>query len=227
MTERSQHNRQGKAKSKPAPRPGQPGGVRDLNRQAKQKALLDAALLSFLEKGVEGVSVDDITQAAGVAKGSFYRYFDDQAALVEALVAPVRTLMLDAMAEVDAVLETAKDRRLQFDAYKKIGSVLATLLMEHPGTVKLYLQECRAPAVGARKPLVELSQAIAKNAITMTVRAQQLGIFKPFPPAVSALTVVGATERLILGVLQEEAALGNPLEIPSALVKLIFDGIGK
>jgi AcrR family transcriptional regulator len=226
MTERSQHKRRPAPKSKPAPRPGQPGGVRDLNRQAKVKALQDAALLLFLQNGVEGVSVDDITQAAGVAKGSFYRYFEDQAALVESLVAPVRTLMLDAMSEVDQVLETAKERTLQFDAYKKIGSVLATLLMEHPGTVKLYLQECRAPAVGARKPLVELSEKIAKSAITMTVRAQKLGIFKPFPPAVSALTVVGASERLILGVLQEEEALGNPLEIPNALVKLIFDGIG-
>lgn len=205
-------------------RPGQPGGVRATNRQEKEKALLDAALLLFLARGVEGVSVDDITRAAGVAKGSFYRYFEDQEALVEALVLPTRKVMLEAFEEVGRTLSKAVDREKQFSMYRKIGGVLATLLMEHPGVVRLYLQESRAPAVGARRPLVRLSEDIVRIAIELTEKAQQLKIFKAFPPAVSALTVVGASEKLILGVLLEQE-LGNPLEIPNALVSLIFDGM--
>ena len=222
MTDRSQYIRRPRRVSK---RPGQPGGVRDTNRKQKERVLLDAALLLFLSRGVEGVSVDDITRAAGVAKGSFYRYFKDQEALVEALVLPTRTLMLDAFADVERTLSKAVDREKQFSMYRGVGGVLATLLMEHPGVVRLYLQESRAPAVGARRPLVRLSDEIVKIAIELTRKAQQLHIFRDFPPAVSALTVVGATEKLILGVLLEQE-LGNPLEIPNALVSLIFDGIG-
>ena len=206
-------------------RPGQPGGVRATNRKEKEKALLDEALLLFLARGVEGVSVDDITQAAGVAKGSFYRYFKDQEALVEALVLPTRTVMLEAFDEVGKALSKAVDREKQFSMYRRIGGVLATLLMEHPGVVRLYLQESRAPAVGARRPLVKLSDDIVKIAIELTKQAQRLHIFKDFPPGVSALTVVGASEKLILGVLLDQE-LGNPLEIPQALVSLMFDGMG-
>src|SRR3954469_2826455 len=97
--------------------------------------------------------------------------------------------------------------------------------MDSPGEVRLYLQECRAPAVGARRPLVKLSEYINSRAIELTKKAQQLKVFKDFPPAVSALTVVGASEKLILGVLLEQE-LGNPLEIPNALLSLTFDGIG-
>ncbi len=222
MTNKSQHKQKVRRVSK---RPGQPGGVRDTNRKEKERVLLDAALLLFLSRGVEGVSVDDITRAASVAKGSFYRYFKDQEALVEALVSPTRKVLMSAFGEVSEALEKAVDRQTQFSSYRRLGGALATLMMEHPGVVRLYLQESRAPAVGARRPLGKLSVDINQSAIELTKKAQKLRIFKEFPPAVSALTVVGATEKLILGVLLDQD-LGNPLEIPSALVSLIFDGIG-
>lgn len=222
MTRQSHHRPKIRRVSK---RPGQPGGVRDTNRKEKERVLLDAALLLFLARGVEGVSVDDITRAANVAKGSFYRYFKDQEALVEALIEPARKVILDALDEVAVALEKSLTRETQFTTYRAVGGALATLIMEHPGVVRLYLQESRAPAVGARRPLGKLSVDINRQSIELTKQAQQLKIFKEFPPAVSALTVVGASEKLILGVLLDQE-LGNPLEIPNALVSLIFDGIG-
>src|SRR5690349_21242717 len=70
-------------------RPGQPGGRRDTNRKERTKAIGDAALALFLERGIEAVTIEDITTRAGVAKGSFYRYFDDKHALTEALFQPL------------------------------------------------------------------------------------------------------------------------------------------
>ena len=60
-------------------------------------AAREAALRLFLERGLDGVTIDDITQACGVAKGTFYRYFDDKAALVESLLAPVRAELVEAL----------------------------------------------------------------------------------------------------------------------------------
>src|SRR3954465_13165898 len=117
MTNRSRHKPTRRRVSK---RPGQPGGVRATNRREKERVLLDAALLLFLARGVEGVSVDDITRAAGVAKGSFYRYFKDQEALVEALVEPTRAMVLEAFAQVGRTLSKAVDREKQFSMYRGI-----------------------------------------------------------------------------------------------------------
>lgn len=198
--------------------------MRDLNRRARRQALLDAAMALFLERGVEGVSVDEITAAAKTAKGSFYRYFESQEALVHALVAPARDWMEKALAECSADLETASTREAMFAAYRKVGQVVAGLLLEHPGVVRLYLQESRAPAVGARKPIIALSERVSRYAIEITEKAQRHGILKPIPAPVSALAVVGAAERLLAGVFLDEP-LGNPLEIPELLTTLVLDGL--
>jgi AcrR family transcriptional regulator len=195
-----------------------------LNRKARRQALMDAAVELFLARGVEGVAVDDITAAAKTAKGSFYRYFDSQEALVDALVEPMRALVSEALSQCSAELETASTREAMFKAYRKVGDVVASLMMEHPGMVRLYLQESRAPGIGARKPIIALSNLVSKYAIEITVKAQKHGILKPIPAPVSALAVVGAAERLLAGIFLDEP-LGNPLEIPELLTTLILDGL--
>jgi AcrR family transcriptional regulator len=44
-------------------------------RESRKGALVDAAFRVFMDKGVAASSVDDIVEAAGVAKGTFYLYF--------------------------------------------------------------------------------------------------------------------------------------------------------
>jgi AcrR family transcriptional regulator len=198
--------------------------VRDTNRKEKTAVIRDAALRLFLERGIDAVSVDDIMSKAKMAKGGFYRYFDTQTQLVAEILEPARVVMMEALTACSVDLKTAATRDAQFAAYRKVGDAVATLLMQHPGEVRLYLQECRAPLNGPRRPIVELSRVIAQYAISITAQAQSHKILKPIPVPVSALTVVGASERLLLAVLQEED-IGNPLDVPDALTSLILDGL--
>jgi AcrR family transcriptional regulator len=48
---------------------------RAARREVRRTELVDAALAVFSTRGVAAASVDDIVQAAGVAKGTFYLYF--------------------------------------------------------------------------------------------------------------------------------------------------------
>src|SRR5208282_5075034 len=48
--------------------------------------LLEAALRLMAEKGVEGVAINEITEAADVGFGSFYNHFESKEALHAALV---------------------------------------------------------------------------------------------------------------------------------------------
>lgn len=68
-------------------RPSRVAGARPGPRQRDQRLaiLLDAAAALFVEKGVPGTSVEDIAERAGVAKSTFYHYFQDRAAMLEAL----------------------------------------------------------------------------------------------------------------------------------------------
>ena len=53
--------------------------------EVRRSELLEAAARLFAARGFDDVSVSDITDAAEVAKGTFYLYFDSREALLEAL----------------------------------------------------------------------------------------------------------------------------------------------
>ncbi len=52
-----------------------------MTRPNVREKLLDAGLKVLIEKGFNGSGVQDITDAAGVPKGSFYNHFDSKEAL--------------------------------------------------------------------------------------------------------------------------------------------------
>ena len=65
----------------------------------RRRDLLDAAERSFAERGVHTTTVADITHAAGVAKGTFYLYFDSREQLLGALKERLVQRMVDAIAK--------------------------------------------------------------------------------------------------------------------------------
>jgi AcrR family transcriptional regulator len=188
------------------------------------KALSEAGLRLFVERGLDGVTIDDITQSAGVAKGTFYRYFEDKTALVDALLEPVRRGLLDGMEACGRALAVARDVEAMFEAYRAVAAVIASALLQYPDVVRLYLQECRGPPVGARVKVVELARLVSRHAVDITEKAHTHGLLRPIRPALSGLAVVGAVERLLFAVLSGED-IGNPLELPDALTTLVLDGL--
>ena len=63
-------------------------------KQEKRRALLDAAYELFLERGTAKTSVEDITSRAKVGKGTFYLYFQDKGAVMQALLGRVSYQLL-------------------------------------------------------------------------------------------------------------------------------------
>jgi AcrR family transcriptional regulator len=64
---------------------------RNPRAERTRRALMAAGRRLFCERPVDAVTVDDIVQAAGVAKGSFYNHFLDREALVRAISAEIRS----------------------------------------------------------------------------------------------------------------------------------------
>ena len=56
-------------------------------RDQTRRALLDAALALFAERGLYATRVEDVTERIDLGKGAFYNYFESKDALVAALVA--------------------------------------------------------------------------------------------------------------------------------------------
>jgi len=60
----------------------------------KRKQILDGARLIFMRDGFDGASMNDITRAAGVSKGTVYAYFRSKDILFETLIREDRSARL-------------------------------------------------------------------------------------------------------------------------------------
>ena len=75
------------------------------NKLHKQKALLESAYELFTTIGFSKTTIRDIAHKAGVAKGTFYLYFEDKIEIRDALVrAKAGQLLQDACASMDTYL---------------------------------------------------------------------------------------------------------------------------
>jgi AcrR family transcriptional regulator len=211
-------------KPDPQIRPGKKGGKRDQNRKQKVKTLCDAAIPLFVERGLEPVTIDEITKAAGVAKGSFYRYFENKAQLVATLFAPMRERVERAFDVCDHNLDAAKSRAELVEAYEHLAEALVELVFEQADLVRVYLAETRAPRTETRAAVQDIERALTDRAVAISQHAMDLGLLRSFPSSVSTRAVIGAIERLVLAVLDGED-IGDPLELTEHLTSLVLEGI--
>lgn len=66
-------------------------------RERMRARLLESALVLAAAKGPEAVSIDDVIGAAVVSRGSFYKYFDSPASLMQELAAEVSHGVIETM----------------------------------------------------------------------------------------------------------------------------------
>lgn len=85
-------------------------------KQLKEKELFSAAYNLFIENGIEKTSIDDIAKTAGVAKGTFYLYFNDKYDILNKLILQKSNeIIKEGLAKTnDLKIENFRERTLFF-----------------------------------------------------------------------------------------------------------------
>ncbi|MBI1245511.1 MAG: TetR family transcriptional regulator [Alphaproteobacteria bacterium] len=88
----------------PAPDANLPPDARDdsASDTAKRRQIIEGAREIFMREGFDGASMNDITRAAGVSKGTVYAYFPSKEALFEALIREDRRAQAERICTFDA-----------------------------------------------------------------------------------------------------------------------------
>jgi AcrR family transcriptional regulator len=135
----------------------------------RREELLDTALALFLENGFERTSVEQITTAVGVAKGTFYHYFATKQDLLELLVERFTDdLFVEIEAALDATCGSAMERFRAFIAASskaKLGRKDETLML----TRSLYSAENRALIDRLREGWIDRTRPIVRGIIEQGV----------------------------------------------------------
>ncbi len=125
-------------------RRGRPAAGQD---PAKRKQIIDGARQVFIEMGFDAASMNDITRAAGVSKGTIYVYFANKEELFEALIEEERRTMFQ---DLYSALEQGGDLR---DSLIRYGCALAAKITSDKVIMaqRTVIGICeRIPELGAR-----------------------------------------------------------------------------
>ena len=87
-------------------RPMSPGDRQARRRERTRASLVAAAREVMAAKGLEATTIQDVTDAADVGKGSFYNHFDSKDAIAQAVVEEITT---DFVAVLDRLCDGLRD----------------------------------------------------------------------------------------------------------------------
>ena len=174
---------------------GAPRGPR--KREERSDALLDAAAALFVEKGVAATSIDDIAERAHVAKGTFYHYFQDRAAMLEGLRARYCRHFADV---ADAAIGACppNDLRAQLDAW------IGTVVREYIVSYALHDAIFHDPAICHR--CVMSDEPIVQSLVTLVGKGESAGIWAVRDPGAAAVCMFHAVHGLVDEVIATDAA---------------------
>ncbi|HUW40481.1 MAG TPA: TetR/AcrR family transcriptional regulator [Rectinemataceae bacterium] len=139
---------------------------RQRRAQDTRKRVLESAIALFQEKGFDAVSVDEITQAAGTSKGSFYTYFTTKSDIVKEEFRLIDVFYESKLPEIRR-LKSSKSRLLAFTRYQldyldsKMGyRTLAILYMNQLSVVneEKFLTSPERPLIRILRELVAEGQ---------------------------------------------------------------------
>ncbi|MDN3260911.1 TetR/AcrR family transcriptional regulator [Streptomyces sp. CSDS2] len=134
-----------------------PTGRRERNKQRMAGRLYDAALTLFQQKGYDETTIDEITELADTARGTFFNHFPQKEDLIAAWSEQRRQLLTDLVADLDPEQPTltrlslclahlarmneseAAVARVMVSAWVKAGRPLS----EEPGTAATFAEIIR------------------------------------------------------------------------------------
>ena len=189
------------------------------NRRAR---LLKAAREVFSQKGFHAATVDDITKAAGVAKGTFYLYFAEKPAIFYELMQGFFELVTDTGL---AISQDVDARANYFTRVQEGARRLAQLFRDNRDLVRLAYRE----SMGMDERLERMVRNFYRRLAEVEAENIRLGISlgllrDDLDPMLVAYAHVGMMERVFLQ-WQFDRSFPPIEDLEVQLVKLAYFGL--
>lgn len=110
-----------------------------MKRKQKEQIIIECAMKFFSTKGFEATSIQEIVDACGMSKGTFYLYFKSKESLLMAIFYNYYELQTKTMNEID------KEDLLPRDKFKKTILIQFQDIQSHSDFISMYAKEQAIP----------------------------------------------------------------------------------
>lgn len=170
----------------------------DEAKELRRRALLDAALGEFFERGFSAARMDDIAARAKLSKGTLYLYFDSKEALFTSLV---ETFAIPNIVMFEAAVQNAGGGVAAIRTFMKIAPVV---IRESPLPKIAKILIADAPAfpeivTAYREQVIERALGVIVSALSAAKKAGEIEIGDPHLTArlVIAPVLMSAIWRIV------------------------------
>lgn len=198
-------------------------GRREDNKARKLAALEQAATRLFMEVGYHRASIEQIVGEAGIARGTFYLYFPDKAAIFKHLTNKLLDPAMAALERAREALEHAHTLPETQSVYLNMSRALTEALLENGEAALLYYREQRDPGEIGEWLRVRSRQFDA--VVTDLVRSlMDRRMLRSADPKVVAMAIIGAIHHIAFAFLSGEP-FDDPEVVGTTLVQLFGQGL--
>jgi TetR/AcrR family fatty acid metabolism transcriptional regulator len=178
-------------------------------REERRQQILECARDAFAELGYQAVTVDDIVERADIARGTYYLYFNDKRAVLDALVDE----FLQRIAGVIVGIDIAHDMHSPREQLRQNVERIIRLALSEPAMIKIALRDASGldPAFDAK--VHSFYDALRKLLGESLDEGQQNGIVREGDRAVIVSIGLGGLKELVL-----DAVTGTLERTPQQLV---------
>ncbi len=195
----------------------------------RRQQLLDTAALVFARKGYHNATVADVIEAADIARGTFYLYFDSKRTLFAELLDRFLLALRDSIRGIDVTSETAPLDQLR-ENLERVLDVVG----RHRAEATLVLGNIEAPDRAVRARVEEFFSGVKELVLSSVQTGKEIGLVRQVPEDLAAHFMFGAAREVVTAlVVQGKGAesTGFPLlrrravDIIEPLLDLVASGL--
>jgi AcrR family transcriptional regulator len=191
-------------------------------REARREQILASSLKTFAQRGYYQTSVTDLVSAAGVARGTFYLYFDSKSAIFLELLDELLVRLRASVARVD---RSAGSPPMEAQLHAIVLRLLEALTSNRDLTRVVFRE-----AVGLDDEVDARLRAFYGSLRGFVVHALDLGVAmgvvrEGLDRGVTAAAIVGSLRGVVTTYVVESDAPFDGQAVASAIVDLTMRGI--
>ena len=174
-------------------------GKREEKKQRTRKHIRQTAKILFIKQGFQSTTIDDIVQSVGIARGTFYLYYEDKISLftelLQEMYQPIVDILQRTLSDLESTNATSISHQIR---YLQTAIELAQFIEVNKSTLPLHFQEIWSAGEHGlamrqwRSDIEHLAQGLIDSSI-------QQEIIRPVPSKMTAMAIVAAAERVIWG----------------------------
>jgi len=172
-------------------------------REKRRQELLDAATTVFARKGYWKASISDIIETAGVARGSFYRYFQSKQQIFVAIVDQFREEEKLLVQQLDKLSISPQEHDFQKRVRIGIRSWLE-FYFRNLDAAKIVVQDANMIDPGAARKREDLRRSVRAALTRMILSRQESGLYhRRISPDMAAHFLLGMFDELAANCLEK------------------------